>query len=496
MFFNWQITTNPRLAAITSRLRLRFSDCFPRAVFLAVLSSLVISRPASLAAEALGWDFQPYRIQAALAIDLPGGLVEEMSEEIPRYLDERARSAIGPLWSFDVKVVAGVTRQLVLTQVATLSAAPPADLPAGGDKLLLLVVRGTPGGYELIAREYDRFIERWGMPVRGECGQLQSLPEHFFALVWQAVAPLAQFEVDPNDANRVLLKPRGGALPRGSGTPSWAESGDVFLPILRRTSRGGALVDDGIRPVPWTYIEALQNEDGTIVGRVHSASRRPFGARRQGRVEQLAIGLRADPAPTIVRFHSRTTAEKPLVGYEVYAQNAGEDALTRVGVSDRHGTLSISPGKTRVQFLLVKSGGQLLAKLPIVPGADAEVAVPLPDDDVRLVAEARLAALREDLIDVVARRNILMARARQKIEKRDYDAAQEMLRALDELPGRSQFNLTLTTTARQFRSNDPQIQRRIDQLFQATQTLLTQFLDVRPINQLHDELRAARQKKT
>jgi hypothetical protein len=113
----------------------------------------------------------------------------------------------------------------------------------------------------------------------------------------------------------------------------------------------------------------------------------------------------------------------------------------------------------------------------------------------RLAAEARLAALREELVDVVVRRNILMARARQKIKDSDFPAAQTLLRAIDDLPGRSQFNLTLNTAARLLRSDDPQIQRRIDQLFQATQTVLTQYLDARPISELNEEFRAAQRKQ-
>ena len=143
----------------------------------------------------------------------------------------------------------------------------------------------------------------------------------------------------------------------------------------------------------------------------------------------------------------------------------------------------------QLREILIK--GCANAKLPVVPGAEAEIAVPLPDDDMRLEAEARLASMREELVDVVARRNILMARARHKIEQKDFDAAQELIRAVDQLPGQSQFNLTLSTASRLLRSDDPQIQRRIDQLFQATQTVLGQYLDARPISDLRAELREA-----
>ena len=128
-----------------------------------------------------------------------------------------------------------------------------------------------------------------------------------------------------------------------------------------------------------------------------------------------------------------------------------------------HSQLVASP----IEMLLIKHGGQLLAKLPVVPGAEPTVKVPLPDDDARFAAEERLGAVRENLIDIVARRNILIARVRQKIEKKDFRAAEDLLRSLDELPNKSQFNLSLTT----FRSIDSErrrrIQRRIDQMFDA-----------------------------
>ena len=113
--------------------------------------------------------------------------------------------------------------------------------------------------------------------------------------------------------------------------------------------------------------------------------------------------------------------------------------------------------------------------------------MPLPDDDARLAAETLLASLREDLIDVVARRNILMARVRQKIKAKDFEAAQKLLGEINELPGHTQFSLEITTAARRMRSDDPQIQSRIDQLFQGTQAALAQYLDLRPISELNND---------
>ena len=441
-----------------------------------------------------GWEYQPYRIQAMLAIDAPGGLAKRLSVELPEYLAQRVDASLAPVWIFDVQVAAGAERAQVIDALESQSSAKPANLPAGKDKLILLSVQWTPVGFELAAREYDAYVARWGTTIRRECRQQSAVPEQLFALAWQTFAPLAQFEVDANDPKKITLRPRGGSLPRGSDAPPWFRPGDLFQPILRRTSRGGQPVENGIAVVPWTYVEATEGKDKKqIEFAVHSGSRQPFSARRQGRTEQLAIGVRADAGPTTLHLYSRRSEKKPLVGYEVLLSGEGDDT-TRIGVSDSKGDLQVSPGKSRVEMLFIKHGGQLLGKLPVVPGAESLIKIPLPDDDARLLAEARLAAVREDLIDVVARRNILMARARQKIAKKDFTGAQDLLRTLDDLPGKPQFSLTLTNSARALRSDDPQMQRRIDQLFQATQTLTTQFLDVRPISQLHNELREAQNK--
>jgi hypothetical protein len=438
-----------------------------------------------------GWEFQPYRIQAVLAIDAPGGMAEQLSHELPRYLHERVVAAIGPTWDFQLQLVTGSLRHTLLSGIAALEGAPSAEFPSEGDKLLVLSVRGTPYGYELTAREFDRTVERWGIPIERRSGQSEMIPEQLFALVWQTVAPVAQLELDPEDSNRVTLIPRGNKLWRSTSNAPWVNPGDLFLPVLRRTTRGGELAKDGIQVVPWTYIESAEVDEGKVVGRIHSGNRNPLGARRRGRVEQLAIALRSEPGDTRLHLVSRTNPDKSLAGYEVYAQDAADKSTTLIGSTDDAGSILISAGPSPVKMLVIKHGGLLLARLPVVPGADREVTVPLPDDDVRLAAEARLAALREELVDVVVRRNILMARARQKIKDSDFPAAQTLLRAIDDLPGRSQFNLTLNTAARLLRSDDPQIQRRIDQLFQATQTVLTQYLDTRPISELNEELRQA-----
>ena len=440
------------------------------------------------------WEGQPYRIQARLAIDAPGDLAEQLAAELPTYLNDRVNTSIGIVWRLNTELASGPLRHQLLRGVDSFTAEDVADAAPDEDKRLLLSVRATPWGYELAAREYDRYVERWGATIRRTTRQRDALAEQLFDIAWQAVAPLAHVRADANDPQQVVFDLRGADLPPSGPDFAWTKPGDLFQPILRRTTRDGLLLPNGAAEIPWTYLEVMEAPTGATqpVGRIRSATQRPLGVRR-GRVEQVAIGLRNDPGNLTLELQSRVDQDKPLVGYEVFAQNVDEKPMRPVGVSDAAGEVSVSPGKSAVQMVFVKSGGVFLARLPVVPGAAARVAVPLPDDDMRLRVASRLAAFREDMIDLVARRNIFMARVRQEIEEKNFDSARVLLESLDELPGQTQFNLTLDRESQRLRTKDLQVQRRIDQLFAQTRTALGKFLDPQPISELHEELRQAQQ---
>jgi hypothetical protein len=464
---------------------------FPLGIALNLLSLICVDRTF---AKDGGWDLEAYQVQIQIAIDAPGGIAEELSAALPQYLERRINSCLTPSWSSTVQLATGVDRATTFTTIAAADPPPP-PLPPEKEKLLLVTIRWTPESIDLAAREFDRYVQRWSSTIHRQSRQQAALPEQVFVLLREAFSPLAHFERDPKDAQRVTLKPRGASLPLTPGATRWIKPGDIFIPIRRSTTRGGQLEKKGgIQVVPWTFIDIDESKDGQVAGRIQSASRAPFPPRRQGRVEQVAIALRADPAPSTLRLRSRTARDKRLVGYEIYLGKPGDTAPPRFGTTDAAGQIVIPVDKSRIQFVLVKHGGALFARVPIVAGAHERVDVPLPDDDARLAAEARLSAVREDLVDIVARRNILISRVQQKIDKKDFAAAEELIRALDELPGRPQFDLTLRTAEQTLRSDDPQMQRRIKQLFDATRTLVTQFLDLKPVNQIRDDLREAQRK--
>jgi hypothetical protein len=461
--------------------------------FTAALLAAVCWGGASRAAELTeSWEGSPYRIGVSLAIDAPGELAEQFAAELPGFLNDRVNTAIGVSWRLKTDLAGGSLRHGMLHDIDGLTAEDVADAPEDEDKRLLLSVRATPWGYELSAREYDRYVERWGPTIVRSTRQRDAVAELLFELAVRAVAPLAHVRSDAKDSRQVTMEMRGAELPTNGPDFAWLRPGDVFQPLLRRTTRDGTLVAGGIATVPGTYVEVVAPADGSTQpgGRVRSIHVNPLRA-GGGRIEQVVIGLRNDPGDSVLELRSRMDKEKPLVGYEVFAQDTDEKPLRSLGATNETGAVTVSPGKSAVQMIYVKSAGLTLTAMPMVPGAVESTEVWLVDDDMRLRAAARLASLREDIVDLVARRTIFMARVRQQIEEQNFDAARELLGSLDELPGQTQYSRALDREAQLLRSPDAQVQRRIDGLFAETRTALGKYLDPRPIGELHEEFRQA-----
>jgi hypothetical protein len=323
-----------------------------RLISTAVLVVAISAATAGAAEVMETWEGSPYRIRATLAIDAPGELARQLAAELPQYLHERVSTAIGSVWQLNSNLATGPMRQRMLRGIEAFTTVDVADGADDEDKRLLLTVRATPQGYELSAREFDRYVQRWGPTIHRSTRQRDAVAELLFELVTQAVAPLAHVLSDPQNPRQVILEMRGSDLPASGADFSWVHPGDVFQPLLRRTTRDGLLMPGGVTVVPWTFLEIVKQEEPAErpIGRIRNVTQRPLGIRR-GRVEQLAIGLQHDPGNSVVELHSRLEQKKPLVGYEVVAQNMDEKETRSLGKSDAAGDVKVSPGKSGVQML-------------------------------------------------------------------------------------------------------------------------------------------------
>ncbi len=155
------------------------------------------------------WKGQPYHIQLSLAIDAPGGLAEQLAAELPQYLNDRTISTIGSVWRLKTDVASGELRYKLLGGLDALQDDDVAGADPKQDKQLFVTVRATPWGYELSAREFDQYVQRWGVTLHRRFRQRDVLDEQVFDLVRQAVAPLARIRPNPKDPQQVTLELRG-----------------------------------------------------------------------------------------------------------------------------------------------------------------------------------------------------------------------------------------------------------------------------------------------
>jgi hypothetical protein len=295
------------------------------------------------------------------------------------------------------------------------------------------------------------------------------------------------------EQQKVVARLRAGGLIPAPDSPAVVEPGMVLRPIIRRNDRSGLPAKGGIQAVDWSFLAVDERRDAVLECTLQSGYRAPIPARGGVRVERLALAVRPRYEATKLELRSRTDPAKPLVGYEVHRREEGNDETKLLGVTDEHGSFNLSRGDEPLELLVIKSGKQLLARLPIVPGQAETMTAKIVDDDGRLAAEGLIATLSSRALDLVARREILAARIRARVKEGKIDEAQRLLDDFRRLETRNELSRDLDRYRQQVISSDKVTQGRIDKLFtEAQKLLLLKPLSDELLAQLTRELSAAR----
>lgn len=141
---------------------------------------------------------------------------------------------------------------------------------------------------------------------------------------------------------------------------------------------------------------------------------------------------------------------------------------------------------TPLVMLYVKSGSTVVARVPLVPGLNELETAELPDDSLRLQAEAHVRGFQGRVLDLIGLRNLLAARVRLNAKKGNLDSAR---RALDQLRGLADFNKMndelnriQQTILQQADPNIPQsTQTQIDRMFKVTRDMLQTYLQTETV---------------
>ncbi|NUQ61327.1 MAG: hypothetical protein HUU20_02495 [Pirellulales bacterium] len=454
----------------------------------AALAAAVLTAPPAPAFGQAVWELTPYRIRVFLAMDHSPELTEQLEEDLRTDLSHQADARIGAAWNVDFAPVPAPLERAMAADWSkiTVDVVPKDDLEL--DKILLLKVSADLAGYHVAGRELDVRTRTWNTVVRATALHPARLCDTAFGVMCKAFAPLAR--VEEVEKTSVLLRLRAAALAPRDPNCLRTQPGALLMPVVRYNNREGKFAK--ATPIPWTYFHIEEVAGAELKCRLYTGLRSPLSGRRRGRVEQLAVTVIPPNRETRLELRSRTDAKKPLVGYEIYQQKLGSKEADRIGRTDWRGMLVVGPAGPPLRVLLVKSGSILLARLPIVPGLETEITAPVPDDDQRLEAEGFVNGFQEELVDLVTRREVLVARIRSRIQAGKLNEAEALLSELRLMKNREEFRRDLDREQKKIFSEDPVVQRRIDTLFSDTHKLLQRYLDPAQVEQLVRELADAR----
>jgi hypothetical protein len=419
------------------------------------------------------WEYTPYQARLWIAGAGAPQLTPAVVEQLTASVTSRGASVLGPVLNLQPsspppRVLSALRQgmdELTADSVAALLSKE--DLEA--DKIYLALISDHGGAHVASVRELDCRTRQLGPVIQRKAPTARGLALALWDAVRESFTPLARIEQAAD--GQITARLRAGGL-AADGSPALVEPGMVLRPVLRRNDRTGQPTKGGILAVGWTYFSVTERHGPVLEGTQRSGYRLAIPARGGSRLERLALLVRPYHDQTRLLLRSRVEPEKPLVGYEIHRRVENTEKTELVGVTDHEGALVLSASGGQLETFIVKSGRQLLARLPIVPGYESELKAHITDDDGRLAAEGVIAALSSRALDLVARREILAARIRARLKDNKPKEAQQLLDEFRRLASRGDLSRELDRFRQQITSRDRTTQARIDSIFADGQRLL------------------------
>ncbi len=443
----------------------------------------------SLSAETI-WEVSPYRVRLWVAVEPSADWPDDLADQLAEHLVRQCQTYIGALWEMEAVKAPPV---LARNMLADLESLHQEDLPAGWqgeDKFLFLVVRAAGGTYQVQARQWDVRTQLFGSVRSAVVVQPAKLGLTALQTLIGAFCPVAR--IDRPKQGQVVLRPRGMALPRPPGAPQWIGPGTVFRPVLRKSDRQGNPLS--IKPLDWTYLVAQRLSPQGVECRVYSGLPAPLAERRRGRIELLALAVEPSDRHTLLMLADQKDPSKPLVGYELFAYRPDQPELHWLGRTDLRGQVLLPARKEGLRMLLITCGGIPVARVPVLPGLHERLRLLLPNQTPRVAAEGFVRGFQETLLDLVAQREILLARIQRRLEKGQIEEAAQLLEELEALRAqRDSLALQLTEQEKTLSSADPELRPKLEALWTQARQLLAQHADDRLLRELAHKLLQAKQ---
>jgi len=435
----------------------------------------------------------------------------------------------------------------------------PEALLRDKDKIVMVSIDRRGELISIDVKELDAFVRRIGLLESMLVQSLEELPQAVAYLQRRAFTPMARIE--DNDNKTAVLRVRAVGLATSDISPVYIRPGDVVSPYVRRDDLNGNPTQ--LQSLAFTYIAITEPIDAArYYGAIFAASRGALVAAKNRRTRRVALKIQPRFPASQLQLGIRQTPSSVVPGAEIYLRTPGSEDLTMVGRTDWRGIIDVqqtkaptityelptystvasiakarstvangepipegeAPQETELSkeekvkrqqekpptgnlelnvplyLYYIKNGETLLARLPIITGYRELEKADLPDDRRRLQAEGFLKGLQGEVLDVVARRKILEARIRRKLDEGKLDEADALVDELKKVKNYEVMSAQIQGIQRRALATETgyipaPVVERIDKMLNTTRSLIGQYLQTDLVRELEVKLIEARKKQ-
>jgi len=391
--------------------------------------------------------------QAPFPVEADTPPSDQMLAEIRQLLTITENELLEPAIADYVKKVAAgqVAPETVATvsEVVYLYLTPP---PVTVDKIFPVSVEVEGGSYIISAREWDRESELLTTVRTRTTIDRRTIASQILRLLGEVFRPITL--IDEATPQTARIKYKAGEFPPADPAFALAKKDAMYVPFFRYLDRNKVM--QKLQFLPWSYITATNVERIRASCELATGVKTPLGSFKRRRMELRALALKPYTDQTTLTLVPKRNRTRPLVGYLVAVydeipppppepgEEPKEDAPERekpdIYRSDRFGnvTIPVDPNKA-LQWVFIRSGSSLLAKFPLVAGAERQMTVECPDDTIRLDVEGQIVLLQSRLVDTIAKQAMVKAMITNRVKKGEWKKVGESLKELDELPNIESF---------------------------------------------------------
>lgn len=458
-------------------MRLQTQIFFQTCLILFVVQLICAQEPAPVLVARPTWELTPYRIELCVIVEPSARLTSQLETQLAVQLTASAQAAQDGLWQVSSNQKHAAARSRLLRELPI--ADPPAavETEKGIDKVIFIAIREQAGQFQITAREWDALTRLWNIPVKRETVQAGRIAAESLSAAQDAFGPVGR--IDENEKSGVMLRLRGGSLPRRDGTYLAPDRRAVYRPVIVRTDKNGEPQADSATVIPWAYL-VPQSAPGSTAARAvircdfHRALDKNVIPEYHALQLRLAVGLARSTEPIRIQVIDEESPGLPIEGLTVKSRNmfaSTGDKFTAQGNTGRDGRIVITSGAPI--WLGLASGDEPLIARPLIPGLQSEWQIPVHNDRKRLQLAASLDELHDDLLDLEIRTAVVGVRLQQSVQARDLTGTARLLQEIRTLAGNPRLPARLAELEKQVAATDETTRARLQPSLAKAQDYLT-----------------------